>query len=96
MVQAFPEVLRHETESAEQGPAKVVKAGVAVVGVGPYVGHAHVSLLYIAPVAATVEKITSRIEATSFYTFFACSLSLSLCMCVRVCVWLCACVCEDV
>ena len=55
MVQAFPEVLRHETEGAEQGPAEVVKAGVAVVGVRSDVWQAHVRLADVAPVAATAD-----------------------------------------
>lgn len=39
---ALPVVLGHESEEGEEGPAKRVKAGVAIVGVPPSL-HAHVS-----------------------------------------------------
>lgn len=34
-IKVFPEVLRHESEESQEGPAEAVKAGVAVVWIPP-------------------------------------------------------------
>ena len=52
MIEALPEVLGHESKGAQQSPAKVVKAGVVKVGVGPNVRDADVGVLRLVVPAA--------------------------------------------
>lgn len=42
-VKVLPEVLRHESEESQEGPAEAVKACVAVVWIPPSF-HAHIAL----------------------------------------------------
>ena len=51
MVEALPEVLRHEAEGSQQRPAEVVEAGVAKVRVVAHVWHTDVGIVAVQPAA---------------------------------------------
>lgn len=58
-VKIFPEVLRHEAEEGQEGPAEAVKAGVAVVWIPPSF-HTRVALRAAAGVGFFLGETQSR------------------------------------